>query len=254
MRLAVMQPYFMPYIGYFQAIGAVDKYILYGNLPFIKKQWMNRNRIRLCNGEVYPIIVPLKHKSSKTLIHDVVVDNSQPWERSLLKTLLMNYKRAYGFNEVFPFIESLLSIRYETLMELNVETIRSISRYLDIQTEIDSDNRRFDDLEEVLKSIESDYSNLPYLWTTKPVKKTARVIEICRREHSCHYINAIGGQALYDKNEFLSYGIRLDFIRTNEITYPQYSYPFEPNLSIIDVLMHNGKEGTKELLKEYTLI
>ena len=88
-------------------------------------------------------------------------------------------------------------------MELNVETIRAVSAYLDIETEIDSDNKRFDDLEELLKTIELDYSSLPYLEATKPLKKTARVIEICRMEHCDHFINAIGGQALYDKKNLL---------------------------------------------------
>lgn len=254
MKLAIMQPYFMPYIGYFQAISAVDKYILYGNLTFIKEQWMNRNRIRLCNGDVHTITVPLKHKSSNMMIYDIFLDNSKPWSKNLLKTLSMNYRKATFYGEVFPFIESLLGTRYETLMEMNVETLRAISSYLDIETEIDSDNSRFDDLEELLKTIELDYSGLPYLEATKPLKKTARVIEICRREHCDHFINAIGGQALYDKEEFASYGIKLDFVKTNDISYPQFDYQFEPNLSIIDVLMHNGKEGTKKLLKEYTLI
>ena len=82
----------------------------------------------------------------------------------------------------------------------------------------------------------------------------ARVLEICRREGCDFFVNAIGGKALYSKEEFAEYGITLNFVQMNVFTYPQYGHCFEPNLSIVDVLMHNGKEGTKKLLDEYTLI
>ena len=253
MKLAIMQPYFMPYIGYFQAIKAVDKYILYSNLTFIKDGWMNRNRLQLRNGQVQIISVPLKHKSSNTMIYDIEVDNSQPWQKKLLKTIFLNYKPATYFDEIYPFLEDLLTKQYNTLSELNAETIRAIAKYLDISTEIESDNTRFLDMEQLLDVVEDDYSVMPFL-KTHPVRKVARVLEMCRREDCHDFVNAIGGQALYSKEEFKLYGIDLHFVQTHEFTYPQLAPGFEPNLSIIDVLMHNGKEGTKKLLNEYTLI
>ena len=99
-----------------------------------------------------------------------------------------------------------------------------------------------------------NYSKFQYLELTRPIKKVARVISMCKFENSSFFINAIGGQVLYDKLEFEEYGISLKFIKTNQIEYDQRNEPFEPNLSIIDVLMHNGKEGTKKLLNEYTLV
>ena len=89
---------------------------------------------------------------------------------------------------------------------------------------------------------------------TKPIKKVARVLEMCSCENSNYFINAIGGQELYSKEEFKEYGIDLYFIKMDNIEYKQFSNEFVPNLSIIDVLMHNGKEGTKELLNRYTLV
>lgn len=253
MKLAIMQPYFMPYIGYFQAISAVDKYILYSNLTFIKDAWMNRNRIRLKNGKVQTISVPLLHKSSNTLIYDTLVDNGQKWQEKLLKTLLLNYKGSKGFDEAFPLFQDMLSIKYETLTELNAETLRAICQFLGISTIIESDNSRFLDMENQLTEYDADKSVLPRL-VTQPEKKVARVLEMCRLEDCHDFVNAIGGQALYDKEEFAKYGVQLSFVHTNEFEYEQFGLPFEPNLSIIDVLMFNGKEGTKRLLQEYTLV
>jgi hypothetical protein len=111
-------------------------------------------------------------------------------------------------------------------------------------------------MEKLLVNVEEDYSNMPYLLRTKPIRKVARVIEMCRREGSRDFYNAIGGQELYSKEEFQQYDIHLNFVKTNNIEYRQDSKKgeFVPNLSIIDVLMNNGKSGTQELLQEYTIV
>ena len=254
MRLAIMQPYFMPYIGYFQAISAVDKYILYSNLNFIKEAWMNRNRILLNDGRIYQFTVPLLHKSSNCLIRDIMVDNSKPWAKNLLTTISSNYKKAPFFEETYALIETLLSAEHHSLSSLNSTTLRAIANHLDIKTIIEDDNSRFLEMEDKLSRLDNGYDDFPFLKLTSPIRKVARVIEMCRLEGADLFINAIGGQELYSKNEFKQYGIDLYFIQTNEISYKQYKDHFEPNLSIIDVLMNNGKEGTKYLLKEYTLI
>ena len=256
MKLAIMQPYFMPYIGYFQAISAVDKYILYSNLNFIKESWMNRNRVLMRDGKIVTITVPLKSKSSYSMIYDVEIDNSKPWKEKMLKTIQMCYSKKPFYKEIFDLLNSMLTPEYTHLKDLNNSTIVSISHYLDIQTVIDVDNSRFLDMEKGMVNIEEDYSDLPYLLKTKPIRKVARVIEMCRREGSNDFYNAIGGQELYSKEEFKQYDIRLNFVRTNNIEYRQDSKKgeFVPNLSIIDVLMNHGKDGTKELLQEFSIV
>ena len=256
MKLAIMQPYFMPYLGYFQAIAAVDKYILYDQLTYILNGWINKNRIRQRNMPASLIVVPIKNKSSHTLIANTLIDNSKPWQKKILKSLQVAYSKCYAYNEVMPLMEDVLSKEYMTISELNSYSIKRICQFLDIKTEIDSDIDRYLDLEKRLVDIESnDYGRFTHLHTM-PIKKVARALEICIREGSDFFVNAIGGLELYDKAEFKQYGIDLYFIKMNDIRYPQYcrDHSFEPNLSIIDVLMHNGKEGTKKLLNEYTLI
>lgn len=256
MRLAIMQPYFMPYIGYFQAIAAVDKYILYSNLTFIKEAWMNRNRLLMRDGTVVLTTVPLRCKSSHTMIHDVEIDNTKPWKEKLLRTMQMCYSRKPYYDETYTLVADLLSPDYHLLKDLNAATIVGIARHLGIATPIETDNSRYLDMEQQLQNIESDYSPLPYLQTTRPIRKVARVIEMCRREGADHFINAIGGQQLYSPEEFAQYSIRINFVQTNPIQYRQDTKTgqFVPNLSIIDVLMNNGREGTRSLLTQYTLV
>lgn len=254
MTIAIMQPYFMPYIGYFQAINAVDKYILCGNVNFEKKSWVNRNRLMQRNGAIEPMVVPLKKKSSNALIKEISIDYSTDWQRRLLRSIQTNYGKAPYFEETFTLLTSILSKQYETLMELNTESIKAVARHLGITTEIVADNSQYDDMEEKLRKSDDAYVEFPYMHKTRPDRRTARVIEICKREGSNHYINAIGGLELYSKEELSQYGIQLEFIKTNSIVYDQFNNTFEPYLSIIDVLMHNGKERTKQLLEEYTLV
>ena len=256
MRLAIMQPYFMPYIGYFQAIAAVDKYILYSNLTFIKEAWMNRNRLLMRDGTIVLTTVPLHSKSSNSMIYDVEIDNTKPWREKFLRTIQMCYSRKPYYNQVYPLLADVLAQDYRLLKDLNAATIVAISRHLGITTVIETDNTPYLPMEQQLHDIESDYSPLPYLEKTRPIRKVARVIEMCRQEGADHFVNAIGGQQLYSQEEFAQYGIQLNFVQTHPITYRQdtKSGQFVPNLSIIDVLMNNGREGTQSLLNQYTLV
>ncbi len=255
MKLAIMQPYFMPYIGYFQAIKAVDKYILYGNVSFIKKGWINRNQIAMKNGTLLSISVPLNHKSSNSLISDIQIDNQQKWQNKMLKAIYMNYKGAKAFDEVYQLLENILAVSHDRIFDLNVYSIISIARFLDIRTEIVCNNTIYDTLEDDLLLWEKgDYSVFPDLKKLQPIKKVARILQMCKMEKADTYVNAIGGQELYNKNEFREYNIDLKFLKTNDLFYKQFGNSYLPNLSIIDVMMHNGKENTLHLLNEYTLV
>lgn len=257
MTIGIMQPYFMPYLGYFQAIAAVDKYILYDNLAYIVNGWVNKNRIRQRNNPPSWLIVPIKQKSSFTKISETQIDNSQKWSKKMLCTLHQWYSRAPYYDEVMPLLDAILSKEYATISDLNCQSIIEICKFLEMKTEVVADRNRYFDIEQGLKLVENgDYSAFPYMTKTQPIKKVARPIAICKLEGADHFVNAIGGTELYSKEEFAAYGIQIDFIKMHEIRYSQRCKDdsFEPYLSIIDVLMHNGKEKTKQLLNEYTLV
>ena len=243
MKLAIMQPYFMPYLGYFQAISAVDKYILYDKVNFIKRGWINRNQIFVQNlGKEY-ITIPLKTKSSNLLISDVIIDNSLQWRKKILNLIYYNYKRAISFEEVYPLLTDIINTNVDTISEYNYLTLSSVCNFLDMKTQIEISG--FDDYNEIenyLKTLGDE------------IRKNERIFSICKQQGADIYINAIGGQELYSKEEFKENGIDLYFIKMDDIKYKQFSDEFVPYLSIIDVLMHNGKEGTKELLNRYTLM
>jgi hypothetical protein len=201
------------------------------------------------NGNISTFSVPLISKSSNTLIKDIKIDNTQKWSKKLLKTIFFNYKHATYFEEIYPLFKEILLEEYQFLYLLNAYSIISISSFLDIKTEIQFENRFYLDMERDLNTTEM-LSN-----QTKPINKVKRIITMCENEFSKIFVNAIGGQELYSKEEFAQYGIQLKFIQTNtDIIYPQFSNVFIPNLSIIDVLMHNGKNGSKNLLNKYYLI
>lgn len=257
MKLAVMQPYFLPYLGYFQAIAAVDKYVLYDHLTYILNGWINRNRIRQRNMPVSYITVPIMQKSSYELIANTLIDNTKSWKKKILTTIRQSYSKADYLEEIYPLIEEILGCNHKTISELNSKSIIKICEFLEIKTEIVTDMTPYMKIEGGLNLVESgDYSAFPYMEKTHPIKKVARAIALCKCENADIFINAIGGTELYDKSEFSKYEISLQFIKMNEIRYPQKCNDgsFEPNLSIVDVLMHNGKERTKQLLKEYTLV
>lgn len=156
MKLGVMQPYFLPYIGYFQLIEAVDKYILYSNLNFSKRGWSNRNRILLKDGTIKTITVPLEGQSSNSMIWEVRIFNQTKWEDKLLSTIYMNYKGSRFFDEVYPLFEELLKNRFEYLYQLNGYLIESICNFIGVKTEIEYENKNnYSELEENLLDIDN---------------------------------------------------------------------------------------------------
>lgn len=250
-----MQPYFFPYIGYYQAVSAVDKYLLYDDLAYIKRGWINRNRYRLVNGVPVYFIVPVKGKSSFTKIKAIEIDDQSPWRKKMLRGIYYNYKRAPFFEDVYPLIERIIDSDVRLLTDLNASSIVEVSRYLGIPTEISTDAGRYADLECRLDvPDERLMDNFSEFQVTVPERKVLRALAICRAEGAHTFINAIGGQELYRKEEFSRNKIDLQFLKRGDIRYQQFSSKFRQDLSIIDVLMHCGRDGTRALLSEYVLV
>ena len=230
MKLGVMQPYFFPYIGYWQLINVVDKYVIYDDVNYIKGGWINRNKI-LINGEATFLNLYLSLASPNKKINEIEIDSGIRNQKNL-KRIAMAYKKAPYYEETYPLLEELLTSKETNLAKLNGKIIKEISSYLSMNTEF-------------VYSSEIEKNG--------HLKGQERLLDICKRLGASDYYNAIGGKALYDQESFRSEGIRLHFLKTKEIRYKQFDSDFVPNLSIIDLLMFNGREGTKELLKCYTL-
>jgi hypothetical protein len=255
MKLAIMQPYFFPYLGYFQAIHAVDKYILYENFNYPTEGWMSRNRLIMKYNQPFFINALVKNKSPFKKIHEIELLENNKWKKKLLKALFLNYKGSVFFDEIYCLIESIILFECEFLHDYNANGIKSISQFLQIKTEISIKNSSYVKLEYELDHLTLDNPFFkPYINLINLEKKVARIIAICKMENSTVYINAIGGRDLYDKNIFKENGIDIFFVNTKQYKYKQFSKEFISNLSIIDVLMHNGKEGTKKLIENYNLI
>ncbi len=231
MTLAIMQPYLFPYIGYFQLLNAVDKFVIYDDVAFINRGWINRNCI-LNNGKSQLFTVPLKDASQNKLIHEISIDSDQKWREKLLKTIQQNYKKAPHFAEVFPLVERILQQPESNVSTAIYQSLRMICEYLYIDTPIIETSR---------------------IYNNAHLKAQERILDICLQEKADHYINPTGGRELYDRELFAENGIKLNFIRANEVPYPQFTNEFVPWLSIIDIMMFNSLEQIHELLKTYTL-
>jgi len=229
-----MQPYLFPYLGYFQLISAVDKFVIYDDVTFIKGGWINRNLL-LISGTARFFTIPLDHASSHQLIKDVRIDLSfhERHGKKLLKTIEQNYSNAPLFPKVFPIVQEVLTDTSDFMCALAVKSIHAICEYLKIQTEI----------------VESSV-----VYQNAELHGVERVLDVCKKERAHTYVNAIGGQELYDPMKFQEERIALKFVKTHPMQYKQFHETFVPNLSIIDVLMFNDVASMNVFLNSYELI
>lgn len=232
MKVAIMQPYFFPYIGYFQLINTVDKFIIYDNIQYTKKGWINRNRI-LLNGKDEIITLSLKKDSDFLDVRDRYLSDTWNIEKNkILNKIKAAYLKAPEFKNIFSLIEQVINYDNKNLFYFNLNSLKIILDYLDIETEI------------IISS------TIPI---NHELKNKDKVIALCEEVNADMYINPIGGVELYDKEEFKNKNINLQFLKANYFEYKQFNNQFIPWLSIIDVLMFNSKEKIKEILLEYQL-
>lgn len=224
-RVAIMQPYFLPYIGYFQLIGAVDLFIVYDNIKHTKKGWINRNRF-LRNGKEAVFSLPLKKDSDTLDVRDreIAADFKKP---KLLNKLREAYRSAPHFDEAFPLVERIVLEEERNLFRFILGSIRAVCGFLGIRTEMVAS------------------SSLP---VDHALQGEARVVALCRHAGADSYINAIGGRDLYSKEDFGARGIDLKFLRSKPFEYRQFGRAFVPSLSIVDVMMFNSPGAIREHL------
>ena len=235
MKLGIMQPYFFPYIGYFQLIAAVDKYVFFDTPQYERRGWMNRNRIiNLKNGFTY-ITVPIVKAPQNTSLYDVRIDNSREWRKTILSQLEVYKKRAQYYDRTIALIKAILNDSPDSLSELNIFSVLRICDYVGFSIDYDVFSKM---------NIEVSTDCEPDEWALKITKVMGYDT----------YINAPGGQSFFDCSKYSEAGINLRFIQPRITPYVQKLGRFESGLSIIDVLMFNEKDDVIKMINDYGMI
>jgi len=227
-----MQPYFFPYLGYFQLLAAVDRFIVYDNIKYTKKGWINRNRM-LRDGRIVTFTLPLMQGSDALNIEDrCLADGFNP--TGLINQFTGAYRQAPFFDPTMQVIREAIGIEERNLFRFLLHSIKIICGYLDIQPKFKTSS-----------AVTIDHS----------LKSQEKVLAICAAEQADHYFNVIGGRALYSPGAFATQGVKLSFLRSLPFEYEQSEGEFVPAMSIVDVMMFNPVERIKEhIFNGYELV
>lgn len=230
--MAIMQPYFLPYIGYFQLIKASDVFVLYDTIEYTKSGWINRNRF-LANGQAEYMTLPLRRASDFALIcQRELAESYNSDAEKLLRRIAGAYHEAPMFDGVFPLIERCLRYPSRNLFAFLFHSLKEVCLHLDITTPLMASS-----------DVESSVG----------LRGEARVLGLCRDLGATEYLNSPGGRSLYDVARFEDAGVRLRFLEPRNQYYNQGLDGHVPNLSILDVLMFNGVDCVASMLEECNL-
>ena len=233
MRLAIMQPYFFPYLGYFSLIAVTDRFVVFDQVQFIRHGWINRNRIlKPCHSEDQYITVPLRRHHRDTKISDVQIANHLPWREKILRQLRHYLPIAPYFDQVMARVEQCLNLETDSISELNQNALSNLCDWIGIP----------------LNTI--PMSDVP-LDEVKIRHPGDWALEVATQLGATCYVNPVDGQSLFDPRSFKSRNIQLQFVRNRLNQYSQTKAPFLPGLSILDALMFVGPEMTKRLVLSY---
>jgi hypothetical protein len=236
MNVAIMQPYFFPYLGYFSLIKHSDLFILLDDVQFIRHGWIDRNRILKPQGGWQYINCPLSKHSRETPIKDIKIRNEEKWKAKILAQLIHYKKKAPFYKETISLLETIFSEEIYNISEFNQKSLISICDYIGFSFSI----KKFQELNiKIQPPSQADEWALNICNSIGGVKK---------------YINPIGGQAFFNKQKYYECGIGLFFQNFEKVNYIQKGNVFEPGLSIIDVLMFNNPNDINMMLDKYELI
>ena len=240
MKLAIMQPYFFPYVGYFQLIANTNHFIFFDIVQYNKKSWMNRNRILHPNklDDFSYISAPVAKHDKGSLIRDININNDGKWQNKILSQLDVYKKlKAPFYNEVKQVVEEVLSKECNTLLDLSIESTRAICDYIGIEFNY-----------EIASKINFDKRSIsqPGDWA----------LEISKHKKASEYINPPGGYDIFHEKKFIENNIKLSFLKSNLSSYKQsWRKNFNPGLSILDLIMFNSPEESKQIINnDFTII
>lgn len=216
-RVAIMQPYLFPYIGYFQLLYRVEDFVFYDDVNFIKRGFVNRNMI-LLQGRPHQFSIPCRGVSQNTRICDIQVATSDRRLQKSLLTIRQAYSRSPQFNKFFPVVEAVFNEAQGDISWVSGRSVELVTGYLGLKRNFYYSSRDFERQEDLDRS--------------------QQLIHICHQLGASHYVNSIGGKHLYSVDEFASAGIDLCFLESSLSEYKQLGNGFQPSLSIIDLLMN----------------
>jgi len=233
MAIAIMQPYFFPYLGYFQLVQAVDHFVFYDDVMFIKKGWINRNRI-LMQGNEFLFTIPLEKQSQNKTIRESTVSWGKEFPHKFMNQLDSAYKKAPNHVMVRGLVEQVLLRDFQSLADLASESVQATWAYL---------------------GLEKKFYQSSELGISAELGRAERLMGITKFLGESSYINAVNGQELYEKGFFKENGIDLYFLKPNLKPYLQgQTKEFVQGLSMIDILMWNEKEEVVQFLVDFELI
>lgn len=232
MRVAIMQPYFLPYIGYWQLMNAADVFVVYDNIQFTRKGWIHRNRL-LQNGQDEYFSLPLKKDSDyKDVVERYLIDDAEIEMLKLIRRIEGNYRKAPYFGETYPLINQLFINTERNLFRFIFDSMVIIKEKLNIRTKLI-----------VSSEIDIDHT----------LKSQDKVLAICHALNATTYLNPIGGVDLYQKEVFEQQGIELQFLKSKLEPYEQFGNIFLAGLSIMDIMMFNSEFRMINMLNEFDL-
>lgn len=223
MNVVILQPSYIPWRGYFDQIRRADLFIFYDDVQYDKHGWRNRNQIKTSQGRQW-LTIPVYSKgvTNGTPIKDVQIDWSKPWAKNHLKSLTVAYRKSPHFKEYLPLLNSFYDRRDSYLADFTIETSISLSRQLGITS------TRF------MRSSEM---------TGLEGQKTDRVISILKQVGATHYICGPSASSYMEPEKFQQAGITFEYMEYNYPEYPQLYPPFDPFVSILDLLFMAGRDA-----------
>ena len=224
MRLGLMQPYFAPYLGYFDLIRRTDEWVVFDSAQFIRRGWVNRNRLLKQGGGWAYITIPVRYAPLETPISAIMPDEAQPWRERIFAQFDILKAKAPYHGIVREMLRSAITERGASLLDMNLALMRVVCAHLRIRFQ-------------------------PRLFSSLGVDRTEIqgsdewALAACRLRGATEYLNPPGGVGIYDPVKFAAHGIHLQFQEFIPMTYLTGKFAWEPNLSILDVLAWNSPEA-----------
>lgn len=222
MIVAIHQPQYLPWLGYFGKIDKADIFVLLDDVQYKKNEWQNRNKIRTAKGWQW-ITVPVRYRF-KDKINQVKIDSNRDWRGDHYKTLTTYYNKAPYFKNYEPFFKTAYTADWEYLIDINIHFIENLVKWLGITTKL-------------VKASELKLKG----------QKTGRLVEICKSLEADTYLSGKGGREYLDLNQFEKEGIKVLFQDFNCPVYKQVYNDFEPFMSVVDLLFNCGDKSLEVL-------